>query len=219
VCRGAAAAAVSEFQMTVRGRGGHGAFPHTAVDSVLCAAQIVTSLQTLVPREISALERSVLTVGTFHAGTAFNIMPERAELGGTIRSANPAVHETLARRAREMAEGIAAAYRCTVEFRHRKLIPPVMNDETMSELVRTVAREVGARDVVVADPVMAGDDVALFLDRAPGCYFFVGAAYTDGRPQTPHHSPEWDIDEDAMVLGANVLLTASERFLGLHAPP
>src|SRR5918992_1227247 len=106
VCRGAAAANVSEFRITVRGRGGHGAFPHTAVDSVLCAAQIVTSLQTLVPREVSALERSVLTVGTFHAGTAFNIMPERAELGGTIRSANPAVHETLARRAREMAEGI-----------------------------------------------------------------------------------------------------------------
>lgn len=217
ICRGAAAAHVSEFEVTVRGRGGHGAFPHTAVDAVLAGAEIVTSLQTIVPREVSALERAVLSVCEFHAGTAFNIIPEIARLGGTIRSANPQVHELLVRRTEEMVRAVAGAFRCEVDLRHRRMMPPVMNDEAMSELVGLVATQAGAGDVVAADPVMAGDDLALFFERVPGCYLFVGAAHTDGRRQTPHHSPHWDIDEGALELGANVLLAASERFLGAGA--
>ncbi|MGH9242735.1 MAG: M20 metallopeptidase family protein [Acidimicrobiales bacterium] len=217
VCRGAAAANVAEFEVTVTGKGGHGAFPHAAVDAVLTAAQITTALQTLVPREISALDRAVLTVGQIHAGTAFNIMPETAVLGGTIRTATDAVAEHLARRMADLSEGIARSMRCTTSVRHRELIPPVRNDDALGALVRSTASDVaGASTASDADPVMAGDDVALFMDRAPGCYFFVGAAHTDGRPQTPHHSPIWDMDERAMELGANVLLEASRRFLGVR---
>jgi len=214
VCRGAAAATVSEFTLTVTGKGGHGAFPHEAVDAVLAAAQITAALQTLIPREIPAHERAVLTVGQIHAGTACNIIPETAVLSGTIRAASESAHRHLARRTAELSEDIARALRCTTAFEHRDLMPSVHNDETMSDLVRAATKRLaGDHAVSVAEPVMAGDDVARFMDRTPGCYFFVGAAHTDGRPPTPHHSPLFDIDEQAIALGANVLLEASQRFL------
>ena len=114
---GAIMASADRFELVVRGAGGHGAYPHRSVDSILAASQIVVALQTLVAREVAAVDKAVISVGTFHAGTAFNILPPEAHLSGTLRTLDAEVRERLARRIGEVAQGVGAALRAEVEFR------------------------------------------------------------------------------------------------------
>ncbi|MDQ2959462.1 MAG: M20 family metallopeptidase [Candidatus Dormibacteraeota bacterium] len=214
VCRGPATAVASRFAIRVNGKGGHGAFPEQSADPIVAVAHIIAALQTLISRELSSSERAVLSVCQVNAGTAFNIIPDVADIAGTMRTNSPHAQELLTRRADELAGGIARSFRCTAEFTLDELVPQVINDETVSDGVRRSAeRVVGAASVVVSEPVMAADDVAFFMRTAPSCYFFVGAAYTDGRPQTPHHSSLWDVDERALAVGAEVLLGTALDYL------
>jgi amidohydrolase len=214
VCEGAATAAASKFSIKVNGRGGHGAFPEESTDPIVAAAHIIVALQTLTSRELSSAERAVLSVCQMSAGTAFNIIPDVATIVGTTRTNSPNAQELITRRAGEMANRIAAAFRCSAEFALDELVPQVVNDPKISTLVRRAAeRFVGADNVRVVPPVMAADDVAYFMRKAPSCYFFVGAAYTDGRPETPHHSSVWDIDEESLAVGAEVLLGIASEYL------
>jgi amidohydrolase len=210
VCDGIATASASDFAVHVKGRGGHGAFPEATHDPIVAAGHVITALQTVVSREIPSTERAVLSVCTMSAGTAMNIIPERAELTGTIRSVEDAVHAQLVERAGELAAGVAAAFRCDGTFDAHLLAPSVRNDPDLARIVRASASEVvGPDSVVTPRPVMAGDDLAYFFNEARGCYFFVGAAYTDGRPQTTHHISTWDIDERCLQIGADVLHRAA----------
>jgi amidohydrolase len=214
ICRGAALARVGEFELDVTGTGGHGGRPHVSTDPLLAGAEIVSSLQTLIPREVSALESAVLSVCTFHAGTAANVMPEVARLAGTVRTASDDVYELLFRRIEEMSVAIAQGFRCDVEMRVREMMPAVRNDPRMVDLAwEAAAAVVGSDAVQELDPVMAGDDVARIYEMVPGCYIFLGAAHDDGRPPTPNHSPTWDFDERALEIGASVLVEAVERFM------
>lgn len=214
ICRGAAAARVGEFEIDVTGTGGHGGRPHVSTDALLAGAEIVSTLQTLIPREVSALEAAVLSVCTFHAGTAANVMPEVARLTGTVRTASDDVYELLFRRIEEMSEAVAQGFRCRVEMRVREMMPAVRNDPRMVELAREAAGAVvGPDSVHELDPVMAGDDVARIYEMVPGCYLFLGAAHDDGRPPAPNHSPTWDFDERALGIGASVLVEAVDRFM------
>jgi amidohydrolase len=215
ICRGSATARVGEFAIEVRGTGGHGGRPHVSTDALLAAVEIVSALQTLISREVSALDSAVLSVCSFHAGTAANVMPEVARVEGTVRSASDDVYERLFRRIEEVATTVATAFRCTASVERREMMPQVRNDPQVADVVRRAAETiVGTERVVEIEPVMAGDDVAYFFDRVPGCYIFVGAAHDDGRPPSPNHSPSWDFDERALEIGANVVLGATELVLG-----
>jgi amidohydrolase len=200
--------------ITVRGRGGHGANPHNAVDPVVAAAQVITALQTLVSRETPPLQPAVLSITMLKAGTAFNIIPDTVEMTGTLRCFDADLRATLLDSLKRTAEGIASALRCTAAVNNEFLTPAVLNDPTVTALARTVAAEVvGVDKVVEWEPLTGSDDVAYFWERVPGCYAFVGSGRTDGFPSAAGHNAKFDIDESCMAIGTEFLVRAARAAL------
>jgi amidohydrolase len=190
------------FDVEIRGQGGHGAYPHLSVDPVTVAANVTLGLSHLVAREVSAQETAVLTVGQIVGGTKHNIIPASAVMRGSIRAFDPRVRAQLRQRLEDYARGIAQAYRAdaTVTFQGDGC-PPVVNHEGCSAFAaRTVGAELGAERVTDEAISMASDDVSLFLQKRPGCFFFVGCAPDSGPPR-PHHAPEFEMHEGALPVG------------------
>ncbi|MDQ7840252.1 MAG: amidohydrolase [bacterium] len=205
---------VDEIMISIEGRGGHGAIPHRAVDPIVAAAHVVTALQTIVSRETAPLDAAVVTIGTVHAGTAFNIIPDRVEMRGTVRAFTGEIRERTLRRVEEIVVGVAGAVRCGAKVTNRFGCPPVVNDAAVTAVVRDVAVAVVAGERVVdLKPTTGSDDVAYFLQRAPGCYFAVGSHNRDRGLDAAHHNPRFDFDEEALVIGAKVLGGAALRLL------
>jgi amidohydrolase len=202
------------LELTVLGKGGHGAFPHQANDPMIAAAHIILGLQTLVSRETPPLEMAVLSITTAKAGTAFNIIPDTVEMTGTFRCYDTALRERLMAGFQRITEGMAGALRCRVELRNRWLTPAVVNDPTLTAIMREQAVQVvGERQIVEMAPLTGSDDLAYFWQRVPGCYAFVGSAKPDGSA-APHHNAKFDIDESAMATGLDLLLRATRQVLG-----
>jgi amidohydrolase len=198
-------ASADTFAITVTGTGGHGASPHQTVDPIAVGAAIVAELQRIVSREIDPRDPAVITVGAFHAGTAHNIIPQRAELRGTIRTLDPTVQEVIHTRVREVAEGVAAAARARAEVRIARLYPVTSNDEGMATFARTIVeQEVPGVQVIRKRPIMGAEDMSFFLNTAPGCYSFVGSANHERGLDHPHHGPRFDFDEAALPIGVEV---------------
>jgi amidohydrolase len=190
------------FNVEIRGQGGHGAYPHLSVDPVTVAANVTLGLSHLVAREVSAQETAVLTVGQIVGGTKHNIIPASAVMRGSIRAFDPHVRAQLRQRLEEYARAIARAYRAdaTVTFEGDGC-PPVVNHEGCSAFAaRTVGGELGGERVTEEAVSMASDDVSLFLQKRPGCFFFVGCAPDSGPPR-PHHAPEFAMHEGALPVG------------------
>lgn len=203
------------LELTVTGRGGHGANPHLAVDPVVAAAQIITALQTLVSRETPPLQTSVLSLTTLKAGTAFNIIPDAVEMTGTLRCYDTSLRESLLTSLRRTAEGVASALRCSVRVQTEWLTPAVINDPTVTGVAREVAaRIVGEDRAIEMEPFTGSDDLAYFWQKVPGCYAFVGSGKTDGSPVPAHHNARFDIDESALAIGTEFLVQAARRLLG-----
>jgi amidohydrolase len=206
----------SAFILTVKGKGGHAALPHEAVDPIVIAAYITTALQTLVSRETSPFSPAVITITRIEAGTAFNIIPEEVVMKGAMRFFIPEHGEYLLRRAEEVANGIATAMggSCTMELPLG--VPPCANDPAMTQLVhRAAAVAVGEEHILTGTEAMttASDDMAYFLQSAPGCYFLVGAQNEQVGAAYPHHHPRFNIDEDALPIAVEVLSRAALEFL------
>jgi amidohydrolase len=213
---GAVFASADRFVLTVNGKGGHAAMPETTVDPIVISAYIVTALQTLITRETSPLSPAVITIGTIQAGTAFNIIPESAEMHGTMRAFNAKHREQLLRRIGEISQGIAAAMGGSCEVEVFDGCPPCVNDAKVTAIVRGAAiAAVGEKEVDESEDVMsaASDDMACFLEAAPGCYFVVGAQNEEKGAKYPHHHPHFNIDEDALPIGVEVLTRAAMDFL------
>jgi amidohydrolase len=208
-------ASADRLELTVMGQGGHGAFPHLARDPVVAAAQVITALQTLVSREVPALRSAVVSITTLQAGTAFNIIPDRVEMTGTLRCYEREVREALLAGLRRTAESVATGLNCTARVRNELLTPAVLNDPALTRLAREVAAGVvGEARVIEMERLMGADDVAYFWEKVPGCYMFVGSAKTDGSPVGPHHSPTFEIDEGALEIGLELLTRTVRRALG-----
>src|SRR5712691_11116090 len=213
---GSVSARADTFVVTVRGNGGHAAMPETTVDPIVIAAYITTALQTLISRETSPFSPAVITIGIVKAGTAFNIIPETAELHGTMRSFSKEHREKLLRRISELAAGVAGAMGATCDVKVFDGCPPCTNDESMTEVVQKAAVEsVGTEKVDNGEEVMTtgSDDMAYFLKAVPGCYFIVGANNPEKGAKYPHHHPRFNVDEDAMPIGVEVLTRAAIEFL------
>ena len=209
-------ASADKLVLRVQGKGGHAAMPETTVDPIVIAAHIITALQTLISRETSPFSPAVITIGKISAGTAFNIIPETAELQGTMRAFTPEHREKLVRRIGEVASGIALAMGGTCAVEVFDGCPPCINDPAMTEVVHKAAIEaVGEKDVDESEDVMTtgSDDMAYFLNTVPGCYFIVGAHNEDKGAKYPHHHPRFNIDEDALAVGVEVLSRAAMEFL------
>ena len=195
------------FDVEVRGKGGHGAFPHLSIDPITVAANILLGMQNLVSREVSAKEPAVLTVGQIVSGTKHNIIPVTATLRGSLRTFNQEVREQVMERLGAFVTNIAHAYEAEAHLAFAdEGCPTVINHDNESAFVhRCAVDEIGADNVGEADMIMASDDMSLFLEERPGCYFVVGAAPPDGVPR-PHHAPEFEMNEVGLPVGLRVAL-------------
>jgi len=199
-------AAQDEFVATMVGKAGHGAMPHEARDPVVAAAQAVVALQSVVARSIDPIHPAVVSVGSLHAGTAPNVIPEAATMHGTLRSFDEGVREILRRRVREVLEGTAAAAGCRLDYTLSPGYPAVVNDpEAVSRVRRHAALVVGAAKVVEPAPMAAAEDFAYFLGQVPGAFAFIGAGNVARGITAPHHAPQFDIDESALPIGTELL--------------
>jgi amidohydrolase len=202
---GPSMASADFFDIVVNGKGGHGAFPHLSIDPITVAAHIVIGLQDLVSREVAAQEIAVLTIGQIEGGTKHNIIPETAVLRGSLRAFKMSVRDQLVERLSAFASRIAQAYRADARVQFQGgLCPPVVNDTAWSAHVHDLAvAEVGTACTLDATPVMGSDDMSLFLEARPGCYFWVGIAPPDKDPM-PHHHPGFEMDEAGLEVGVRM---------------
>jgi amidohydrolase len=207
-------AAVDRLGIVIHGRGGHGGQPQRSADPVVAAAHVITALQTIVAREVSPLDSVVVTLGSIHGGTAYNVIPDQVTLTGTIRSFDAALRRSMPERIGRIASGVAEGLQCRAEVQVRPGSPAVVNDPVVALLAgRAAARVVGPAGVVAPTPTMGGEDMALYLERAPGCFVFVGSADSERGLDQPHHSPRFDFSEEALGIGCEFLLQAAAEAL------
>jgi amidohydrolase len=211
---GALMAAVECFNLTIQGKGGHGAIPQQTIDSVVVSAQIINALQTIVARNLNPLDAGVVTVGQLQAGNACNVIADTAFMRGTVRYFNPQYQDFFGQRIKEIVAGICQAHGATYTLDYYRLYPPVINDPQIAELVRSVATEVieTPLGVVPECQTMGGEDMSFFLQEVPGCYFFLGSANAEQGLAYPHHHPRFDFDEQVLALGVEMFARCVERF-------
>jgi len=192
-------AAMDRYDLKIIGRGGHGAMPHLCVDALEVGTQVVSALQRISSRHMSPIEPVVVTVGSFHAGTAFNIIPGEAVLSGTTRTFDLDVWHSWEERLEKVIRGVCESMGAEYEFKFSKGYPPTINDDAMSDLVRRCAAEVvGSDKVVEPAKTMGGEDMSFFLQKAKGCFFGLGAGQGD---RAPVHNPQFTFNEDILPLG------------------
>ena len=206
-------AAAESWKAVIQGKGGHAAHPEYTVDPVVTAALTVANLQTVVSRNVAARDTAVVTVGALLSGEAFNVIPDTAELRGTIRTFDAAARETVIRRTREVIEGTARMMGAEVAFELKPLTPAVVNAPEVTRLVQDVITDLfGAHAVDADERTMGSEDAAFFLQEVPGCYLFIGSQMP-GRDPLSHHNPRFDIDEGALVNGTAVIVEALRRLM------
>jgi amidohydrolase len=216
VYTGALMAAVDEFELVVQGVGGHGAMPQQTVDAIVTAAQIVNALQTVVSRNVSPLDSAVVTVGIFNAGNAFNIIADTATLRGTVRTFNKETHRVIPEMVERVIRGVCESMGASYKLDYIRQTSPLINTAEMCELVAECAAEVVGVENVIRDEsvrTMGGEDMSYFLERVPGCYFFLGTRNEARGLIHPHHSPRFDIDESALVIGVEIMTRIVRGYL------
>ena len=207
-------AAAGIFKIKVQGQGGHGAQPDKTIDAILAGSAIVNALQTIVARNVEPRQTAVVSVCSFHAGDAFNVIADSAELTGTFRSFDDGVQALLMRRISEVTEGAARTMGAAATIELIPLTSTTVNDARVAEFVRADARDVlGADRVAEEQFTMGAEDMSEFLKRVPGCFFFLGSRNDEKGFNAPHHNPRFDIDEDVMPLGVAILAQSAVRYL------
>jgi amidohydrolase len=211
---GAIMAGASDFTLMITGQGGHGGLPHETRDPILAASQIVTALQSIVSRNVKPTDVAVISVTAFQAGEAFNVIPPRAVLRGTVRTLSTAVRDVVQQRMGEVAQGIAAGLGCTAALEIEHLTPPVTNARTVNDHLRRVFAEAAPEIRQIGDYVtMAAEDMAFFLNAVPGAFFLVGSSNTERGLDYPHHHPQFDFDEAAIPLAVRLMTAAVASYV------
>ncbi len=202
-------------KITITGKGGHGAAPHHTADPIAASAQIITALQTIISRNVNPLKSAVLSVCMVEAGTAFNIIPQRAVLSGTIRTFDPAVRELVNARFAEIVKSIAAAMGCQAEIAITEVTFPVVNDPAVAQAVADVVSEIlpGAT-VDTQYQTMGSEDFSFMMQDIPGCFMFVGSANAEKGLNFGHHHPRFNIDEACMPPAAAIIAQSAITILG-----
>lgn len=207
-------AASDEFEILIRGKGGHGAMPHETVDAIVVGSHVVTQLQTLVSRKVNPLYPAVVTVGSFQAGETFNVIAEQALLKGTVRTYHPAVQDLLEQEMKQLVSGVCAAYGARCEVRYQRGYPAVVNHERETFMVTQVVREVmGEEAVYRMEPLTPGEDFAYYLQKVPGCFFFTGCRNEEIGAHYPHHHPRFNMDERAILHAAQILALSALSYM------
>ncbi len=198
------------WELDITGKGGHGSRPHEAVDPTVCAAQIIGALQTIVSRELPPGKFAVISIGTLKSGSAVNVIPEKCEITGNIRTTDPAVRDSLPERITRIAKGIGEAMRCTTEFRFIPVYPSIINDPAMGKLLEAAGEELFGTGRVEQVPISNGsDDFNFYSTERPSIYFNVGMGEPGTPYGAPHHSPQFRTNDAILkTCAATVVGTA-----------
>ncbi|GED31109.1 M20 family metallopeptidase [Brevibacillus centrosporus] len=214
ICPGPMMAAPDTFWINVYGKGGHAALPHQTIDSIAIASQVVTNLQHIVSRTTDPLDNLVLSVTKFVGGTTHNVIPGAVEICGTVRSFDKELRETVPKLMERVIKGITEAHGATYEFTYEFGYRPVINDAEVTQLMEDVVVEaLGAEWVDHMRPNMGGEDFSAFQQKAPGCFFYVGAGNKEKGITYPHHHPRFTIDEDALAVGVKMFVHAARKIV------
>ncbi|WP_017549965.1 M20 metallopeptidase family protein [Salinicoccus carnicancri] len=201
------------FNIIIQGQGGHGAEPHGAIDPVVAAASLIQQLQSIVSRTVDPLKSAVVTVGTFNSGSVFNVIPDTAEIRGTVRTFERDVKEQVQNRIENIARGIESSFgvQCTVEYSDG--YPALLNDNAqVGHVVRAVRDAAYVKTAQENPPSMGGEDFSYFLQNRPGAYVYTGVGNSELGADYPHHHPKFDIDEAGMKAGVETLLRTVMEF-------
>ena len=215
VAKGPVMAGADLFIVKLTGKGGHGAIPESAVDPVVAAAQIVTALQTVVSRNVTPLKPAVISVTSIHSGTAFNVIPQTAELTGTIRTFEPDVRNLVHRRFEQIVQGIASSMGCESDITIKQITAPVINNEAVAESVLSSAQTLFPETTIDTNSYLTtgAEDMGYMQEKADGCYFFVGSANPEKGLDYIHHHPKFDFDERVLVTASALMASAAADLL------
>jgi len=211
ITEGPASAASDLFDITVKGKSGHASEPSEAIDALAIAAQIVTNLQYITSRVLSPFDNGVVSVTRFYSGEAYNVIPEQAHIGGSVRALTNEIREKIKMNIEQISTSIAEAHGAIAQFEYQYGYDPVVNDHaltsTIIELVKTHFKE---ERVDIVRPMLGGEDFSAFSNVVPGCYIGIGAMKQDENGASyPHHHPLFQINEDALKLGMRYFLVSS----------
>lgn len=208
-------ASMDRILIKIKGKGSHGAYPELSVDPISTAAEVISALQRVVSREIRAVDPAVLSITRINGGFNQNIIPDEVELEGTVRAVNRETREMIARRIEEITKGITTAMRADCEVQYDYKYPPVINDEKFTRFFVNVAKKVIDEDDIyeMKYPVMGGEDMAYFLEKAPGTLFFLSNPKEIDGVMYPHHNPKFDIDESLFYKGTSLFVQTVFDFL------
>ncbi len=215
---GPAMASSDQFTITIRGKKAHGAYPHESIDTVVVAAECVTALQTIRSRRINTMEPLVITIGSFHGGNRFNIIADEVVMEGTMRTLN----EDVRRRAQEMMHttlaGVTSAYGAKFELEFGNANPVTYNEpKLVEETLPTIRRVVGEANVITPPPQMGAEDFSAFQRVVPGFFFFLGGGNQAKGITAINHTPEFDVDEECLVIGVKTMTNVLLDYLDRHA--
>jgi amidohydrolase len=200
-------AAPDEFTIQIQGKGGHGGLPHQTIDSIYVASQLVVNLQSIVSRQVDPIEPCVVSIGSFHGGTSFNVIAETSALSGTVRTFNAELRQDVKQRIERMVHATCEMFGAAYEIDYKLGYPTVVNDVNEARRFFKVGTALFGAEATHESPlIMAGEDFSYYLHHRPGCYMFVGAGNVEAGIIHPHHHPKFDIDEKSMLNAANLLL-------------
>ncbi|MEC4985192.1 MAG: M20 family metallopeptidase [Oscillatoria sp. PMC 1068.18] len=210
---GALTAAADDLEISIQGESGHGARPHEAVDAIWIASQVITSLQQAISRTHNPLHPMVLTIGKISGGRAPNVIADQVHLAGTVRSLHPETHANLPEWIEKIVANICETYGAKYEVNYRRGTPSVQNDEFLTQIVESAAREAwgGSHVQILNESSMGAEDFAMYLEHAPGTMFRLGVGFED-KPNFPLHHPQFDVDEAAIVTGVVTLAYAACKY-------
>ena len=210
MCKGPIMAATDEFDFFIKGRGGHAAQPHRTIDPIMTGAQLLTAVQNIVSRNTDPLDSLVISVTKFHAGEAYNVIPQEAKLSGTVRSLSKETRAFAEQRLREVAAGIAATTGAEITVRYKNNYPVTFNHDAQTEFAARIAKAVAGDAMVQTDvnPMMAAEDFSYMLEARPGAYIFIGNGDTAGL-----HHPAYDFNDEAIPYGISYFVSIIETAL------
>ncbi len=203
-------AASDSIEITIKGRGGHGAQPDHTIDPIATAAQFVSTVQTVVSRKIDPLEPTVVTIGAIHGGTTHNVIPDDVRMLGTVRTFNEELRDVMAQKIETVLRGCCASSQATYDYTFLRRYPVTSNHPGETEyLIDLAERTLGAAFVAEQPKIMGAEDFSFMLQRRPGCFFFLGAQ-VDPLVDAPHHSPRFVIDERAFEHGVRMMVALAQ---------
>ncbi|SOC43066.1 M20 metallopeptidase family protein [Salinicoccus kekensis] len=207
-------AAADSFHFKVMGRGGHGAEPHVANDPVVAAASLIQQLQTIVSRTVDPLKSAVVTAAMFNAGSAFNIIPNNADISGTVRTFDKEVQDKVITRMEGIRRGIEESFALECELEYVKGYPAVLNSDELVDMLleATEGKTEFISSVEEVELSMGGEDFAYYLEKVPGVFFNIGTMNKELETDYPHHHPKFDIDEAGMQAGVEAYLRLITNF-------